>query len=394
MSALPEVPDLPGVLTVEQVRKTAASIARTQEPSGAVPWFPGGQVDVWDHVECAMALSVGGQAEAADRAFDWLFATQRLDGSWPMQTRGGVVEDGGADSNMCAYVAVGTWHHWLLRRDEGFLQRAWPVVRRALDRVVAHQLRFGGIAWAQNELGDVLDTALVAGSSSILQALDSGVALAELVGEARPSWSLAAGRLAHALCRHEDQFAAKRRYSMDWYYPVLAGALTGEEAGRRLSARWADFVVPGLGIRCVDDRPWVTGAETCELALSLARVGQLDQARELVADMQHLRDPDGSYWTGYVYPDDARWPVERSTWTAAAVVLAVDALAGASPGSAIFTAARARPSHPLSGNGDCCMPGAREPSSDGVPGVAAHALQDTQRPQPVGLGEVAALEGA
>jgi hypothetical protein len=44
--------------------------------------------------------------------------------------------------------------------------------------------------------------------------------------------------------------------------------------------------------------------------------------------MQHLRDEDGSYWTGYVYPDDARWPVERTTWTAGAVLLATAALAG------------------------------------------------------------------
>jgi hypothetical protein len=53
--------------------------------------------------------------------------------------------------------------------------------------------------------------------------------------------------------------------------------------------------------------------------------------------MQHLRADDGSYWTGYVYPDDARWPVERTTWTAAAVVLAADALSGASAASGLFT---------------------------------------------------------
>ena len=41
--------------------------------------------------------------------------------------------------------------------------------------------------------------------------------------------------------------------------------------------------------------------------------------------MQHLRDDDGSYWTGLVFADGVRWPVERTTWTAAAVVLAADA---------------------------------------------------------------------
>jgi hypothetical protein len=52
--------------------------------------------------------------------------------------------------------------------------------------------------------------------------------------------------------------------------------------------------------------------------------------------MQHLRHEDGSYWTGYVYPDRVRWPGEQTTYTAAAVVLAVDALSGTTPGSDIF----------------------------------------------------------
>ena len=52
--------------------------------------------------------------------------------------------------------------------------------------------------------------------------------------------------------------------------------------------------------------------------------------------MQHLRDESGSYHTGLVYADGERWPVEQSTWTAAAVILAVDALTDHSPGSDIF----------------------------------------------------------
>ena len=41
----------------------------------------------------------------------------------------------------------------------------------------------------------------------------------------------------------------------------------------RIDARWDEFVVPGLGIRCVDHRPWVTGAETCELVMALDAIG-------------------------------------------------------------------------------------------------------------------------
>lgn len=42
---------------------------------------------------------------------------------------------------------------------------------------------------------------------------------------------------------------------MDWYYPILGSALRGPAADARIKQRWDDFVVDGLGIRCVGDRP-------------------------------------------------------------------------------------------------------------------------------------------
>ena len=61
--------------------------------------------------------------------------------------------------------------------------------------------------------------------------------------------------------------------------------------------------------------------------MALDALGDRDRALQLLADMQHLRGDDGRYWTGYVYADDVHWPVEHTTYTAAAVILAVDALA-------------------------------------------------------------------
>jgi hypothetical protein len=365
------IPCLQGLLGSDEVRATAASIASVQDDSGAIPWFTGGHVDPWDHVECAMALMVGGEVDAAERAYDWLFATQREDGSWPIRTTAGEVEDAGSDSNMCAYVAVGVWHHWLVRQKRSFVGRAWPVVRRALDLVAGMQLPFGGIAWARNEFGGTTETALLAGSSSIYHALSCGLALADVVGDPQPDWELATGRLGHALREHEDLFEPKRRYSMDWYYPVLGGAVRGPSGHRRLEARWDEFVVPGLGIRCVDDHPWVTGAETCELVLALDALGNGEPARRLLADMQHLRDGDGSYWTGYVFADDARWPEECSTWTGAAVILAVDALSRTTGGAGIFRGATLRTGVAELGLECGCL--ATERSADRVTGLSTHA---------------------
>lgn len=328
------------ILTSAQVEETAASIAAMQEPSGAIPWTTGEHTDVWNHVEGAMALLVGGQLDAAERAYEWARETQRADGSWPMKIVAGEVEDHSGETNMSAYLAVGVWHHWLVRGDEDFVQRLWPTVRRGLDWVASMQLPFGGIAWSQEwrdgSPGKVNADALLAGSSSIYQSLRAGVAIAELLDDPQPEWELAGGRLGHALREHRDLFLDKSEFSMDWYYPVLGGAVRGQAARQLIDARWETFVEPGLGIRCVSQNPWVTGAETCELVMALDAIGDRSRALQLLADMQHLRAEEGKYWTGYVFPDKVNWPVEHTTYTAAAVILAVDALAGEGPGSDIM----------------------------------------------------------
>ncbi len=339
MRPAPRTPSVPGVLTAEQVADTAAAIAAVQRPDGCVPWAATDpRADVWNHVEAAMALLAGGQVASAERAYDWALGSQRADGSWPARFGDGTVHDAGTDTNTCAYLAVGVWHHWLVRADRGFVEGCWPAVRRALDLVTALQLPFGGIVWALDETGRSTDEALLTGSASIHQALRAGLALAELVDHPQPEWEIAAGRLGHAIREHRPAFADRSTYSMDWYYPVLGGAVRGTAAERLLAARWDDFVVPGLGVRCVDTNPWVTGAETSELALALEALGERDRARELLGAIQHTRHPSGLYWTGWVYADDALWPVEQTTYTAAAVVLAADALSGGTGGAGIFRA--------------------------------------------------------
>ncbi|TFV87682.1 prenyltransferase [Blastococcus sp. CT_GayMR20] len=330
------LPELPGVLTADQVRATVAAIAAEQGADGALPWFRDGQLDPWDSVEAAMALDTGGEHNRARAAYRWLAARQRRDGSWAAEYRGGVETAPAAESNHAGYLAVGLWHSWLARGDEELVAELWPVVRRGLDLVTRMQLPGGAVGWALRPEGTPDDTALLTGNASLFQALRCGIALAALLGEAQPDWELAVTDLGTALRERPEAFADRSRFSMDWYYPVLAGAVTGTAADERLAADWDRFVVPGLGARCVADRPWVTGAETCELALALAAVGRVEAATEQVAAMQHLRHDDGSYWTGYVFADDARWPVERTTWTAAAVVLAADAISRATPASGLF----------------------------------------------------------
>ena len=335
---MPEIPNVPGVFTADQCRQTAESIAATQERSGAIPWSVGGHTDPWDHIENAMALTAAGLLGPARAAFEWSRRMQRPDGTWPIQLRDGVIEDPNSDSNFCAYIATGVWHHVLVTDDRRFAEAMWPVVAKAIDFVLELQGSTGEIAWARSPSG-IADEALLTGCASIHHSIRCALALADYIGAPQPEWEVAVGRLGHAIAHHPESFVTKDRWSMEWYYPVLGGALRGSHAQARIDERWDDFVVQGLGIRCVDDRPWVTGAETCELVLALEALGDRERAHEQFAAMHHLREDDGSYWTGLVYSDGKRWPVERTTWTGAAVILAADALSSATPGCGIFRGA-------------------------------------------------------
>jgi hypothetical protein len=134
-----------------------------------------------------------------------------------------------------------------------------------------------------------------------------------------------------------ESFEPKDRWAMDWYYPVLSGAMTGARAHARMAERWAQFVMDGRGVRCVSDRPWVTAAETAECVMALDAAGMREDALRLFDWVQAMRNDDGSYWTGSVFPEGVHFPGgERSTYTAAAVVLATDTLAGTGSTAGLF----------------------------------------------------------
>ena len=324
-------------LTAQEVSRTAEWIASVQLPNGMIPWFHGGHADPWNHTEAAMALALAGWQTEAERAYEWLAATQLPDGSWCRYHLADGVEDPRRDPNVGAYVATGVWWHVLTTRDHGFAEQMWPVVERAIDFALMLQLPGGGIAWSMDPDGHRARVPLLTSTASIHHSLRCAVALAEYLGHERPEWELAADRVAEAILHRPEEFAPKYRWAMDWYYPILSGALRGPEAEQRMESRWAEFVLDGVGVRCVSDQPWVTAAETAECAMALDAIGIRDRAVELLAATRHMRDEGGAYWTGCVHPQCVRYPGgERTTYTAAAVLMADHALWGLGSTAGLF----------------------------------------------------------
>lgn len=328
----------------------ARRILDIQGPEGDIPWFEDGPWDPWNHVESAMALTAIGAHEAARRAFDYLTETQRPDGAWlgdygnalPMVDRDYISRETAPallDTNFCAYPAVGVLHYLMATGDKAQARRWWPMVQAGIDFVIGMQREDGTISWAFEAVGTDQDDALLAGNASIAKSLESALRLAEQMGKPSPRWQAAHQALTRALkgpLERFDRLGTGQRFAMDWYYPALSGALPDHHAQQRLKTGWQQFVHPELGCRCVCDEPWVTVAETCELAMALLAAGKRAQAEAMLATTDPVRDDKGVFWMGWQYEEETVWPKEQPSWTQAAAILAADALHGKRPHSRLL----------------------------------------------------------
>ena len=316
--------------------ETAESIAREQLRSGCIPHFEGSVADPWNHVEAAMGLDAAGHHAEARRAYQWLLSVQRPDGAWANIYRDNEVEDTTLDANFTAYAAAGIWHHYVATGDIEFLEHSWHQVDRAIEFVLALQTPEGAILWARDEHYEPWPLPLLTSTSCIHLSLRCAVAIAETVGDERPDWELALTSIARSISDPGVRWADKSRFSMDWYYPVLGGAVTGDAAIDLLGSQWDTFVEEGLGVRCVSDRPWITSGETSELILALDVAGMKEEAAEMFGWLQHLRVDGGGYWMGANFPGTVVWPKQQPTWAAGSVLLAADSLERSSATSGFF----------------------------------------------------------
>lgn len=336
------------------IRACADRIEDLQRGDGTIPWIEAGIWDAWNHGESAMALAIAGRETASLKALDALLGRQNSDGSWTGDLGASVpldadnrrlvpgIPETARDTNFTGYAAVTALRSLLALSRLDLLDRYWPMIEAAMEHVLAHQTTHGDIVWKVPEAGEDLLAvdSLRAGNASLYKALECAILCARLAGEDDRRWAEARRALGACLrendARYDRTGIDRRRYAMDWYYPVLAGVVSPQAGRARLYARWNEFVEAGLGCRCVSDEPWVTAAETAELALACLAAGKREQAESLIAGLAPLAADKGGYWMGWQFEENVIWPYERPGWTAGALVLAADALDGLSPGSTLL----------------------------------------------------------
>ena len=306
-------------------------ITKCQNRLGAIAWEPNGKVDPWDHVESIMALNLLDFKEEALKGFDWLISSQEQDGSWYSEYQGEKITNLNKETNFCAYISSGALHHFLNFKELSFLEKIWPTLKKSIEFVISGQTDEGDILWAKDDNEEWMDDSLLTGCASIFKSLNDFNKIAKTLGYEEFILKEEIKNLKDSIINKSERFdrtwESKARYSMDWYYPVLCGIYSKQDSKKIINERWDEFVVPGLGCKCVSEEPWVTVAESCELILALNKIDEKKTALEIFENISRLIDlKDKLFWTGYVYKDDKFWPIEKPSWTAAAVVLAANSL--------------------------------------------------------------------
>ena len=328
-------------LRKEIFKINGAYIKSIQYKSGAIPSNEDGTHDPWDHIESIMGLNIYKDIEASKSAFNWLTHHQNSDGSWYAKYYKTDAIEKNKPTHFSPYIAVAALHFFRIFKDINFLQSIWSSIELAVNFSVELQQDNGTIPWSINNNSQIENDYLLTGCSSILKSIECGIALSKILNQTEniEKWKKAHLLLSNAIQDPDGKFDLikdRKRFSMDWYYPILSGCLKQDEKSYYINKIFKDFYLDGIGIKCVIEEPWVTVAETSEFILALMCAGYDDEAKRLLFDVLNISDEEGIPFMGWQYEQNIFWPEEKPSWTAAALMLSADCVFDYSDASDLF----------------------------------------------------------
>ena len=321
--------------------KIAAYIESIQLKSGAIPSNEDGSHDPWDHIESIMGLSFANKLDSCKLAFQWLIENQNIDGSWHAKYDDLKPIEKNKPTHFAPYIAVAALHFYKITSDKEFLKKLWPTIESAINFTTNLQISNGTIPWSIDSKGLIEEDYLLTGSSSILKSIECGLAISKILGEQKNirKWLKCYELLSDAIKNPSGKFDLlkdRKRFSMDWYYPILSGCLNNDEKSFYIQKVFNDFYTEDIGIKCVVEEPWVTVAETSEFIISLVGCGDENTARRLLFDVFNISDQNGIPYMGWQYEENIFWPEEKPSWTSAALIIAADTVLNYSDASDLF----------------------------------------------------------
>ena len=322
----------------ENIAKFIKSI---QLESGAIPSNEDGSHDPWDHIESIMGLNFANEYESSKLAFNWLIKNQNQDGSWFSKYMDDIPIEKNKPTHFAPYISVAALHFYKIFSDKEYLEYLWPSIESAINFSIKLQIQNGTIPWSVDKNQKIEEDFLLTGSSSILKSIECGIAISKIIKSTKnlEDWNHSYELLSKAIKNPSGKFDLlkdRKRFSMDWYYPILSGCLNDNQKFFYVDKVFKDFYIKEMGIKCVIEEPWVTVAETCEFIICLMISGRDEDAKKLLKDVINISDINGVPYMGWQYEENIFWPLERPSWTSAALIIAADSVMGLSKGKDLF----------------------------------------------------------
>ena len=289
-------------------------IISNQSPSGAIFWDEKAKCDPWDHCECLIALAIYEEWEHFWRGVNWFFTNLNEDGLIYAEFQNEKPSKLHYESHHAPYIIIPLVQASLIDQEQDYKKILTNEQLLKLENVFEALNDFkdedGYFYWAKDSNG-YSDNSLITASMSIFLSLVAK-------DKSFPKFNTEMWQE-----KFNRDGVDRSRFSMDFYYPFLAGIKNNKKEFLDLLD---NYYVKGLGVKCVAEEPWVTIAESSECVISALIHDNENIAKQIFNDIQQFQNKDGIFPTGYQYKMEIFWPEEDSTWTNAAVIIAAHAL--------------------------------------------------------------------
>ena len=297
-------------------------ILKNQKDNGEILWDDKGKWDFWDHCECLIALSIYEEWDAFRRGLDFCLSKVDQEGLVKSQYIDGKISQDYFEAHHAPYIFLPLLQKYFIDKDINYLLR----YRSEIHQIYKGTLKFkdadGYYHWALDQNG-LADDSLVTSSCSLELSRRAYNKICKLIQDEDfidPDKIISDNKL------NSNKFDRggidRSRFSMDSYYPMLCNSGAKKDAIKTLNK----FYVNGLGIKCVEEEPWVTFAESSECIMALYKIGLKEEAKKIFDEVLKHKNQKGYFPTGYQYELGVYWPEEDSTWTNAAVIMAADCI--------------------------------------------------------------------
>ena len=289
-------------------------IISNQSSSGAIFWDEKGKCDPWDHCECLIALAIYEEWEHFWRGVNWFFTNLNEDGLIYAEFQNEKPSKLHYESHHAPYIIMPLIQASLIDKEQDYKKILTNEQLLKLENIFEVLDDFkdedGYFYWAKDSNG-YSDNSLITASMSIFLSLVAK-------DKSFPKFNTEMWQE-----KFNRDGVDRSRFSMDFYYPFLAGIKNNKKEFLDLLD---NYYVKGLGVKCVAEEPWVTIAESSECVISALIHDNENIAKQIFNDIQQFQNKDGIFPTGYQYNMEIFWPEENSTWTNAAVIIAAHAL--------------------------------------------------------------------